>query len=260
MDNLIRVMTFNIRFDNPKDGDKRWEYRKDLVCEIIRRYHPQILGIQEATWRQIMDLRSALPEYEFCIKGRVWDDTCQYPTLIFRKDRISCKKSGDFWLSSTPGVHRSCDWGSMYPRLVSYGFFCEGEKEASMVVAVTHLDHRSTGARVRQVEAILRWYEQSYKGDPFILLGDFNEPPEGPVYRALIESGLKDTWRLLGFEDDPQSYTHHNFEGQADVGRIDWIFVSDHFQVLNGNIVLDSRDGRYPSDHFPYYVDLAFNR
>jgi len=92
MDNLIRVMTFNIRFDNPKDGDKRWEYRKDLVCEIIRRYHPQILGIQEATWRQIMDLRSALPEYEFCIKGRVWDDTCQYPTLIFRKDRISCKK------------------------------------------------------------------------------------------------------------------------------------------------------------------------
>lgn len=256
--NPMRVMTFNIRFDNPEDGERRWDYRKNLVADLIRRYHPDILGIQEATWRQIMDLRAALPEYDFCLKGRVWDDTCQYPTLIFRKGGISCIRGADFWLSSTPGIHRSCDWGSMYPRLVSYSHFNIGvEEPATVLVAVTHLDHRSAGARIRQIEAILRWYHDVGSELPFVLLGDFNEPPDGGVYNALLEAGLKDTWRLLGFEDDERASTHHNFEGKPDVGRIDWIFVSDHFQVLNGNIVMDSYEGRYPSDHFPYYVDLA---
>lgn len=256
MDNIIRVMTFNIRFDNPKDSDRRWCFRKDIVVETIRRHHPDILGVQEATWRQIMDLREAMKEYDFCLKGRVWDDTCQYPTLIYRRDKISCEKNEDFWLSSTPGIHRSCDWGSMYPRLVSYGFFRFGGEEPAVLIAVTHLDHRSSGARTRQAEAILRWYNGVDERYPLILLGDFNEPPDGRVYRILEEMGLKDTWRLLGFNE--RASTHHNFEGQPDVGRIDWIFVSEHFQVLNGNIVVDSVDGRYPSDHFPYYVDITF--
>lgn len=253
----IRVMTFNIRFDNPKDGEKKWNFRKDLVAGVIRRYHPDILGIQEATWRQIMDLRKALEEYDFCLKGRVWDDTCQYPTLLYRKGEIACDMNKDFWLSSTPDIHRSCDWGSMYPRLVSYGVL-RVKGELSILVAVTHLDHRSSGARLRQTEAILQWYSSFSEVFPFILLGDFNETPDGEVHRLLKEAGLKDTWYLLGFEDDERASTHHNFEGQPDVGRIDWIFVSDHFRVLNGNIIVDSLDGRYPSDHFPYYVDLTF--
>ncbi|MCX7822806.1 MAG: endonuclease/exonuclease/phosphatase family protein [Syntrophobacterales bacterium] len=256
--NVIRVMTFNIRFDNPKDGEKRWDLRKNLVVNIVRKYRPHILGIQEATWRQIMHLRETIGEYDFCLRGRVWDDTCQYPTLMYRRDKIVCKKSEDFWLSSTPTVHRSCDWGSMYPRLVSYGFFKIDEEVPLILIAVTHLDHRSAKARVRQAEALLRWYHNINGTCPFILLGDFNETPNGQVHRLFEEAGLKDTWYLLGFEDDEGASTHHNFEGQPDVGRIDWILVSKHFQVLNGNIVLDSHDGRYPSDHFPYYVDITF--
>ncbi len=252
----LRVMTFNVRFDNPKDIDKGWLTRKEIVASIIKRYHPHIVGIQEPTWRQIEDLRMLLPEYDFCLKGRVWDDTCQYPTLLFQKEEVTCSKNGEFWLSLTPHIHRSCDWNSAFPRMLSYGIFNVKDIEQPIVVAVTHLDHKSATAREYQISTILKWYRGKYLQTPFILLGDFNEPPYQKVHIMLSQENLKDTWQALGFQEDENAATHHDFEGKPVGGRIDWIFISEHFGVLNGCIVKESVNGRYPSDHFPYYVDL----
>lgn len=30
-DNIIQIMTFNIRFDNPNDGINKWDNRKEFV-------------------------------------------------------------------------------------------------------------------------------------------------------------------------------------------------------------------------------------
>ena len=44
----LRTMTFNIRNGRAKDGENRWELRKKLVCDVIRDYAPDVLGVQEA--------------------------------------------------------------------------------------------------------------------------------------------------------------------------------------------------------------------
>ncbi len=38
----MRVMTFNIRFENEEDGSNGWVYRRELVTELIRKYEPSI--------------------------------------------------------------------------------------------------------------------------------------------------------------------------------------------------------------------------
>jgi endonuclease/exonuclease/phosphatase family metal-dependent hydrolase len=97
------------------------------------------------------------------------------------------------------------------------------------------------------------------RGLPLILAGDFNEPPESPVYRQLLEEGspLEDSWRAVhkpGIEETSQ----HNFDGSSRGSRIDWILLSPQFRVRQAFMVKDHQTGRYPSDHYPYAVEAEY--
>ena len=107
----MRVMTFNLRFENDQDGTNAWAYRRGLVVELIERYAPAILGTQEGRLSQLDYLESRLPDYRMHAPARVLDDTCQYPTLFFRRDQIRILEGSEFWLSKTPAIHRSKNWG-----------------------------------------------------------------------------------------------------------------------------------------------------
>ena len=49
----MRLMTFNLRFATPLDGPNEWEFRKDLVVEVILNHRPDLLGTQEGTVPQL---------------------------------------------------------------------------------------------------------------------------------------------------------------------------------------------------------------
>ena len=78
----MKIMSFNLRFENDRDGENSWCYRAELVVEVIREYSPAVLGVQEGTQRQLHTLRDHLPQYRMQALGRFWDETCQYPTLF----------------------------------------------------------------------------------------------------------------------------------------------------------------------------------
>ena len=42
----VRVLSFNIRFDNPADGPNRWRHRRAWVAEIVG--EADVAGLQEA--------------------------------------------------------------------------------------------------------------------------------------------------------------------------------------------------------------------
>ena len=43
------LMTFNIRYDNLKDGENRWELRREHVAKVIKEQQKQIEDLQEHT-------------------------------------------------------------------------------------------------------------------------------------------------------------------------------------------------------------------
>jgi len=253
----MRIMTFNLRFENDRDGENSWSNRKNLVIQMLQKFTPSILGTQEGTMRQLKYLRENLPSYEMHAPGRSEDDeACQYPTLFFRRDELHSLGGSEFWLSRTPAVHRSKDWDSAFPRMMSYALFADLHEDRKLWAVVTHLDHLGVEARQEQAKMIADWV--SAQSEPVILMGDFNAVPGSKVHDLLIDpaTGLRDTWQMLVNAENERSMTHHGFLGVPQKGRLDWVLVTDQFCVTEAVVVRERFGGRYPSDHFPYFVEL----
>ncbi|MDO9265134.1 MAG: endonuclease/exonuclease/phosphatase family protein, partial [Desulfosalsimonadaceae bacterium] len=167
----MRVMTFNLRFENEDDGGNAWACRRDMVVEIINRYRPDVLGTQEGKWSQIHYLAEQLPDYEPFLPGREPDPVIQCPTLFFRKQAVAVLNGGEFWLSETPEVHLSKSWDSAFPRMMSWAEVRVAECVSTIIAAVTHLDHMGPVARLEQARIIAGW--SARQTAPIVLMGDF---------------------------------------------------------------------------------------
>lgn len=249
---MWQFMTFNLRFDSARDGANRWARRRSLVLEVVRRYRPDLLGTQEGRWQQLVYLRRHLPEYVLHAPGRVLDDTCQYPTLFVRRECFRIRAGGEFWLSKTPHHHRSKDWDSAFPRMMSHALLETVAGGRLVRTAVTHLDHAGARARYEQARILAAWCARD--SAPLVVLGDFNDAPGSPVHSLLTSTGtgLRDTWELLRKPENEASATHHGFRGIPRKCRMDWILVNGAFEVLEAEIIRDHFEERYPSDHYPY--------
>jgi len=252
----MRVMTFNLRFENEDDGDNAWHCRREMVVEIIKKYQPDILGTQEGKWSQISYLAEQLPGYVPFLPGREPDPVIQCPTLFFRKQAVVLLNGGEFWLSETPDVHLSKSWDSAFPRMISWAEVRMKNCAFPIISAVTHLDHMGAIARQEQAQMIAAW--SARQSAPIVLMGDFNDAPASPAHTVLICDRLRDTWWAMDKNDGPSSFTRHRFDGIPQVARLDWILADPCFKVRDARIVHDHSDGRYPSDHFPYVADLDY--
>jgi endonuclease/exonuclease/phosphatase family metal-dependent hydrolase len=254
----MRIMTFNIRFENDRDGENGWEYRRDFVTGVIERYAPAVVGTQEGLPPQLTYLRDRLPAYHLHTPARIIDETSQCPSLFIRTDDFSIEEGVEFWLSLQPRVHLSKDWDSAFPRMMSAARLTARGDDRPFWIAVTHLDHVGTEARHEQAKMVARWVES--QREPVILMGDFNDGQGSAAHRVLTDSctGLIDTWQALGLSEGIENYTSHGFTGVPQKARMDWILVTLHFHVVNALIIRDHFNGRYPSDHFPYMVDLEW--
>ena len=52
--------------------------------------------------------------------------------------------------------------------------------------------------------------------------------------------------------------TFNSFKGEMNGEKIDFIFISQNIKVKDTEIVRDSYDGKYPSDHFPVTALLSW--
>jgi endonuclease/exonuclease/phosphatase family metal-dependent hydrolase len=144
--------------------------------------------------------------------------------------------------------------------MMSYGRFREIETGREFWGAVTHLDHLGAVGRLEQGRIIAQWLQA--RSAPIVLLGDFNDSPGSDVHRLLTgpEVGLVDVWEGLGMLEGEASMTHHDFCGIPQKFRMDWVLASRELGAVDARIVRDHLDGRYPSDHFPFYAELAWEQ
>ena len=254
----LRVMTFNVRLPVAADGENRWEARRALMADTIRRYRPDLFGTQELHEPQGDFLIERLHGYAWFGRDRRGGDSDEHVGVFYRTDRLQVVTSGDFWLSDTPEVPGSITWGNLYPRLTTWALFEDRANHRRFYVYNTHLPYRDEdeAARIRCAELILAHLARQPEDVPALVIGDFNTAPDSRVH-ALLSARLSDAW-LAAPEHRGPAATFHGFTGHAD-RRIDWIFARG-LLARRARTVTDARNGRYPSDHFPVVVDFRWPR
>ena len=66
----IKVISYNIRYNNPNDGVNIWDNRKSTVTEFISNEEADFVGMQEVLNSQLTDLMGSLIEYDYVGVGR----------------------------------------------------------------------------------------------------------------------------------------------------------------------------------------------
>ncbi len=254
----VRVLSFNIRYGTARDGEHAWPFRRSLVFDVIRSGQYDFVGLQEALRFQLDEINREVPGYSEIGVGR--DDgksAGEHSTILFRSQRWAVDQAGTFWLSDTPNVPGSRSWGNRIPRIVTWARFIEKTSGQALFVFNTHFDHQSLPSRVRSARLLAARIAARNPRDPVIVTGDFNAVPEEETIRYLVGSEgqtpvrLIDTYRAVHPNPTPDEATFHGFRGLTRGRRIDYVFVTEGIAVRSARIVRTSRDGRYPSDHYP---------
>lgn len=256
----LRVMSYNIRYDNPADGANAWTNRKEFLAEQIRTSNPDILGVQESLPAQVEWLAGALKGYGRAGIGRDENGTGESVTVFFRTERFELRESNTFWLSETPDKI-SKGWDAALPRICTYVRLRDRKTGQNFLMLNTHFDHVGNDARKESAKLLVKkMTELSKPYAPVILLGDFNSNPDSfPI--ILLTGTLKDARLVASNVTRPQLGSYNGFDTTKPAENlIDHVFVSGDFKVERYEILVEVRDNRYPSDHFPVVADLHLKK
>lgn len=264
----VRVMTFNVRYNNPRDGVHAWPNRKTLVAGLIRYHAADILGLQEVLQDQMADLRTLLPDFEaYGVGRRDGKAAGEFAPVFYRRSRFRRLAQGTFWLSETPGVPGSRGWDAALERICTWIELADALTGKTFFVFNTHFDHRGQRAREQSAELLRRKMAEIGGQAPSVLLGDFNCGENSRPYAIL--TGAADSSRhrprlhnAKRISDDPPYGPAGTFTGFTDILKadrtIDFIFVTAGIRVRRHAVLSDHLDGRPPSDHRPVVADILF--
>lgn len=250
----IRVMSCNLRCLNPLDtGKKSWFYRADLIMKNIEKTAPGIIGFQEATRWQYDYLTRCLPGFDSVITYRDKAVNSEGCPVFYNTKLYSLIDKGSFWLSETPD-EMSKGWGAACYRVCSYTILKSKDTGFELIVFNTHLDHVSEEARINGINLVLQKAAE-FGSRPLILMGDLNAETDSATYAAAAD--VFDDAALMTGNTDTGSCTYQGFGSSLDSGRIDYFMISKQgLSVRSYEVIKDTYDGVYPSDHFPIFTVL----
>ncbi|MCB0667594.1 MAG: endonuclease/exonuclease/phosphatase family protein, partial [Saprospiraceae bacterium] len=228
----VKMVSFNIRYDNPGDGESRWDARKELVVEVLDSIAPDFFGMQEALRHQCKDVERGTRGYRWIGVGRDdGEDAGEFSPIFYERKLWKVLDWGTFWLSDTPDVP-SVGWDAALERIVTWGKFEEKKSGKIIFVFNTHFDHRGVQARIHSAKLISRKIKDIAGNYPFLLSGDFNVNPGSETYLTLTqpqpEMTIYDTKILSAKSPSGPQGTFSGFLVSENLPRdqIDYIFCS----------------------------------
>lgn len=251
----VKVISYNIRVINSKDGANGWKYRAAAAPAMIKDYAPDIFGLQEAMPGHLEYLNKTLPKYASVGVGR--DDGVskgEHMSIYYNTKTIKLEKWGTYWLSETPDVP-SKGWDAACKRTATWALLTVKSTGKQFFYVNTHLDHRGAVAQQKGLDLIVsRIAEMNPEGLPMILTGDFNVETDSPVL-AELNTRMLDARKTA--EKTDFRATFNGWGSSAIV--IDFIYYSGFSSCPEYETIVRQYEGvPYISDHYPIMAVLKF--
>ena len=250
------VMSFNIRYDNPDDGDNRWDVRKAACVELLNDVQPEIIGMQEVLHHQKLYLDSALSsDYQSFGVGR--DDGAtrgEFCPIYYRDDVFTALDSGNFWLSEDP-TYPNYGWDAACKRVVTWLKLKSKRNDKIVYIFNTHFDHQGKEARresalllVDAADSIIDVTQSSV-----MITGDFNALLSNYILKPL--KGAFHEARSNALQRD-QKGTFNAF-GKLPPRKIDFIFYRQA-NAMTFRTIVDDYGVKHTSDHNPIVCEFHY--
>ncbi|MHB9055744.1 MAG: endonuclease/exonuclease/phosphatase family protein [Paludibacteraceae bacterium] len=260
----LNIMTYNVRYDNPGDGQNNWKYRKERAAKAIQFYEADIIGMQEVLYNQLTDFQNLLKSYDHIGVGRTdGKEKGEYSPIFYNKEKLSLLSSGWFWLSETPEVAGKKGWDAAIERIATWGKFKDNSTGKSIFILNTHFDHIGEIARKESVNLIMQKVNELSQGLPVIVTGDFNASPNSNVIQNIVNSSnplhLTDSRAVSPVVYGPK-WSFHDF-GRTPVEKrelIDYIFIKNNVKVLKYGFLAEQEGNEFLSDHAPVLIKVSF--
>ena len=251
------IVSYNIRYDNNWDIENSWEIRRSNIIQMLIKYSPSIIGIQEGLLNQVQYIDSSLINYDYVGVGR--DDgknKGEFCAIYFDTSRYVLLKNSTFWLSETPDTI-SVGWDAALERICTYGLFKDRITKKEFWVFNTHFDHMGSIAREKSSRLILKRIKKINRQSlPVILMGDFNSIPNSPPVKEIITE-LSDALQISKEKLHGPRGTFNGFNEDLPIEkRIDYIFTKK-LKVLSYRHINDRlENNRHISDHLPVMIKI----
>ena len=247
----LRALTFNVRYDNPRDGSHSWPFRKEAVFLFLNSLKCHVIGFQEVLAHQRADLETSLDDYQWVGIGRNLGDTGEQCCLAVHSS-FEILEQGTFWLSPTPDIPGCIGWDAQLTRICTWARLRKAG--VTFLVLNSHWDHKGEIARLESAKLLLQ--QATNLREPVLVMGDFNAPPDSePI--AVLASALQDCYAI----DNPGCHlgTFHGFGKTTPTARIDYLFASSDFLTVESRILEDISAPPYLSDHYPVWASLELS-
>jgi len=260
----VKVATFNVRYNSANDGPNIWSERLPLIQSFLSKEYFDIIGMQEVTSQQLLDLQRILPEYSFAGMARdVKSENDEYCPIFYKKEKFSLLAKSQFWLSETPEIPESIGWDGAFPRIVTWVKLKSNLSGHIFFVFNTHFDHMSEMAREQSAIVVMKKIKEIADYAPSVLTGDFNADKSSKTYKLLTTNwntyiSFVDTEDLAKKFVNKDSTTFNGYSKTAPYVKIDFILVNGFFSVNNYKIHIEREDELFISDHYPVSVTLDF--
>jgi endonuclease/exonuclease/phosphatase family metal-dependent hydrolase len=257
----LKVLSFNIRYNNPNDGENSWPNRSERVRNFLVNEQPDICGFQEVLHNEVLELEQFF--YNYTNRKNVYnrigvgrDDGLtkgEFAPIFFRKDRFNLISSKTIWLSPTP-IKPSKGWDAACERIATFALLFDKSNKDTLLVVNSHWDHVGVVARQESAKLILNEMNNYTSIQNKILMGDFNCTPEDPALKK-----LRAEFSDAGIGASSKVGTFNNFERAANpkAPRIDFVFYNlKNFGFHSYKVGNTDVTEPLLSDHFPIVVEF----
>lgn len=270
---VMKVMTFNLRYLAPGDGDNSWTNanqepeRRDVVVTVITNHQPDLIGFQEGEDPQLDFLDAALPDYYALERQRPSGGSGnEFSAFAYNTNALELLDRGVISLGNSPGggywnnspdtpfdpFDYFPDMGLNFPRISLWGQFEWRPTGQTFHFHTTHFDFNNgpqVSSATLMTDNTLTRNERMPLSPLGIVIGDFNSTQTdddwdlftGTYTNNGITGDFTDSW-LEVYAGWTDSGTIHGFNGGVigEDSRIDWILHRGGFTAGEVDIIYDS--------------------
>lgn len=255
----IKMMTYNIKYDNVSDTVNNWNFRKEAMVDLVKHYRSEVVGMQEVLHNQLLFLDGNLNNYAYVGVGRDDGKTKgEYAPIFYDVAKLKVLESNTFWLSETP-ENPSKGWDASLERICTYALFENLQDHKKFWVFNTHFDHRGKEARANSTRLVVQKIKElNTENLPVVFMGDLNlAPEEEPIrflQKQLTDGRMSTKQPFYGPTGTSNGFDHNRVLKR----RIDYIFVKNF--TVKSYIHIDDRmeNNQHISDHLPVLATVSW--